>query len=407
MKIADFKNKKVLIMGLGLHGGGISVANFFDSVGASVTITDTKNKGQLKESLAQLKGKPILVLGKHRESDFLKADLIIKNPAVPTSSPYLEIAREKEIPIKNDVEIFFHLVNAEIIAVTGTKGKSSTAKIISEVLEKKYSVVLAGNIGVSPLEYIDDIKRNTKVVLELSSFILEDLTKSPHVAIITNLFPDHLNRYKSFSQYVGAKENIYKYQSKDDVLIVNREIANIKPPGRLILSDGSSKNIARIVGKLYSVHPKDIEEAILEYEGISHRQEFVLEKNGVKYYNDTAATNPTSVSFALDKFKNQGIVLIAGGEDKNLSYRSLAKHIGRRAKELILLPGGASELIKRDLKKFDYKEAKKMHEAVKIASRLAKKGDIVILSPGAASFNLFLNEFDRGEQFKKAVFNLK
>jgi len=202
-------------MGLGLHGGGVGVAKFFLSQGAKVLVTDLKTKSQLKESLNKLKTKPglvkpglVFILGKHRVGDFREADLVIKNPDVPSSSKFLKIARGNKIPIKSDIQVFFELCPAQIIGITGTKGKSTVATLTAELLREKYHTILAGNIGVSPLEFLNDIKEDNKVVLELSSFILEDLQKSPHIAVITNLFPDHLNRYKNFNEYTKAKKKM-------------------------------------------------------------------------------------------------------------------------------------------------------------------------------------------------------
>ena len=404
-----FKNQKVIVMGLGLHGGGVGVANFFISQGAKVLITDLKTKSQLKESLAKLKTRSELtrsdlVLGKHRIEDFRNADLIIKNPDVPSNSKFLKIARGNKIPIKSDIQLFFELCPAEIIGITGTKGKSTVSTLTAELLKEEYHTVLAGNIGVSPLEFLDDIKKNSKVVLELSSFILEDLQISPHIAVITNLFPDHLNRYKNFNEYTKAKKNIFKYQDENDVLILNKDLKNITSKSKIVYFDGENNSAAIAVAKEYKVPMKKIERVITTFKGVPHRQEFVADKKGVKYYNDTSATNPGSVKYALNKFEN--IILVAGGESKKLNYRALAKDIQESVKHLILLPGSASDLIERDLKKFPLHRVKSMKMAVKKASMLAEKGDTVILSPGAASFNLFKNEFDRGNQFKKEVKNL-
>ncbi|MBU3942669.1 UDP-N-acetylmuramoyl-L-alanine--D-glutamate ligase, partial [Patescibacteria group bacterium] len=280
----------------------------------------------------------------------------------------------------------------------------------AELLKEKYQTILAGNIGVSPLEFLDDIKKNSKVVLELSSFILEDLQKSPQIAVITNLFPDHLNRYKDFNHYVEAKKNIFRYQEKNDVLVLNKDLKMIanEANSKVFFFDGENNSAAITVAKILKVPDKKIQRVVATFKGVPHRQEFVADKNGVKYFNDTAATNPGAVKYALEKFKKDypHIILIAGGENKKLNYRALAEDIKKSATHLVLLPGSASELIKRDLKKFSVYEVKSMKMAVKRASQLAEKGDIVLLSPGAASFNLFKNEFDRGNQFIKAVNNL-
>jgi len=407
-------------MGLGLLGGGVGVAKFFVKQRAKVLVTDLKTKKELKESLKKLKGLPIkFVLGRHRKEDFIKADLIIKNPGVPPDSRYLKIARKHKIPIKNDVSIFFDLAKAEIIGVTGTKGKSTVATLIYLFLKRKYpKTILAGNIGLSPLEVLSRAKRGTKVVLELSSFELEDLKKSPKVAVITTLFPDHLNRYRSFREYIEAKKPIFKYQKKNDILVLNydnletRKLAS-EARSRVYFFRDSNVSAAVLVAKLFKISKKDIKKVLAKFKGVPNRQEFITEKRGVKYFNDTTATTPQSVILAIktfrERFPNSEIILIAGGLDKNLNYKSLAKEIKKSVVYLVLLPGTASGKLKKELKLFKKESkikifnVKSMKEAVKKASGITKRGDLVLLSPAAASFNLFKNEFDRGEQFVKAV----
>ncbi len=413
-----FKNKKVTIMGLGLLEGGVGAAKFFCKQGANVLVTDLKTKKQLKESVDKLKGLSIeFVLGKHRKEDFINTDLVIKNPSVPADSSYLKIAKKHKIPIKNDISIFFDLCQAPIIGITGTKGKSTTATLIYLLLKKKYNkTFLAGNIGISPLEILSKITKKSKVILELSSFELEDLKQSPHVAVITTLFPDHLNRYKNFREYIEAKKPIFKYQKKNDILILNYDNPEVKKlaseaPSKVLFFRNSCISAALAVAKLFKISKKDIKKILSNFKGVPNRQELIATKKGVKYINDTTATTPQSVILAINTFKkrfpNSGIILIAGGLDKNLNYKNLAEEIKRNVNSLILLPGTTSKKIKKGLEKFDkIYLVKSMREAVKKAARLAQKGDIVLLSPGAASFNLFKNEFDRGEQFKEAVKNL-
>ena len=399
-------------MGLGLHGGGVGAAKFFHKQGAKVLVTDLKTKKQLKKSVDKLKSLPIkLVLGKHRQEDFVKADLIIRNPGVPRESKYLKIAKDNSIPVKTDMDIFFDLCPGTIIGITGTKGKSTVATLVYLFLKKKYSkTFLAGNIGVSPLELLNKIDKKSKVVLELSSFELEDLKKSPKVAVITALFPDHLNRYKDFRHYVNAKKSIFKYQNKNDILVLN----NNDPETKKLYSEAKSKvyffkssnaAAAVLVAELFKIPKNDIKKILSNFKGVPHRQELVVIKKGVKYINDTTATNPEAVIFAIETFRERfpksKIVLIAGGEDKKLNYRSLARNIKHNVDYVVLFPGTASNKLKKDLSKFY--SVKSMKQAVKKASSLAQKGDIVLLSPGAASFNLFENEFDRGNQFVEAV----
>jgi UDP-N-acetylmuramoylalanine--D-glutamate ligase len=412
-----FKNKKVLIMGLGLNGGGVGAAKFFAKQCANVLVTDLKTKEQLSESVAKLKAFPKIkfTLGGHREADFISTDLIIKNPDVPSSSPYLEIARKNNIAIETDISLFFKLSDAFIIGVTGTKGKSTTASLICHILKSKYKrTFLAGNIGISSFELLPKIKKGDKVILELSSFELEDLSQSPNVAVITNIFPDHLNRYASMAEYIDAKKRIFKFQNKNDILILNgddpvvREFAK-EAKSKVIFSSGQ---LAVETAKFLGVPEKLIEKSVKNFKGVKSRQEFVGEISGVKYFNDTTATMPEAVIYAIntfaEKFPRAKLIFISGGVDKGLNYTELSDEIKEKVSQLVMLPGTASDKIKDGLK--DYKnlyEVFSMKEAVKKAKQLAGKGDLVVLSPGGSSFNLFKNEFDRGNQFVKAVKELR
>lgn len=407
-----FQDKKVTIMGLGLIGGGKGVAKFFAKQGAKVLVTDLRTREELKPSLEKLKGLPIrFVLGKHREEDFINTDLVIKNPGVRPDSFYLKIAKKHNISIKTDISIFFDLCKGIIIGVTGTKGKSTTATLIYKLLKTKYpKTILAGNIGVSPLEILPRVDKETKVVLELSSFELEDLKKSPKTAVITTLFPDHLNRYKNFKEYVEAKKPIFKYQKKNDVLVLNyddletRKLAK-EASSKVLFFRGSNISAAILVAKIFKISKKSIKKVLSDFKGIPNRQEIIATKKGVKYINDTTATTPQSVILAINTFKKRfpksKILLIAGGQDKNLNYENLAREIRKNVNYLILLPGTASDKIKKELGSLRVQWAKSMRDAVKKVAAMSQKGDIVLLSPGAASFNLFKNEFDRGEQFIK------
>ena len=429
-----FKGKKVLIMGLGLNGGGVGATKFFCRHGAEVLVTDLKTQEQLKESLEKLKKFKIkYVLGKHKEEDFLWADLIIKNPDVPNSSPYLEIARKNNILIETDVSLFFKMSNAFVIGVTGTKGKTTTASLIYHILKTKYkSIFLAGNIGISPLELLSKIKRGDKVVLELSSFGLEGLTKSPDIAVVTNIMPDHLNKYATMAEYIEAKKSIFIHQKPEDILIINssdfivRQFARQakskiiffnkveRPDGFKLLGEHNLLNLSAAVevARVLKVSEKNIKKSVKSFKGVPNRQEFVKEVGGVKYFNDTTATMPEATISAIksfsDSFLNSKIILICGGQNKGLDYKELIKVIKEKVDNLIMLPGTASDKIMAELKNYDNLRAVfSMDEAVKMAKELSKKGDIVVLSPAAASFNLFKNEFDRGSQFVKLVKNIK
>jgi UDP-N-acetylmuramoylalanine--D-glutamate ligase len=435
----NFTGKKVLIMGLGLNGGGVGAAKFFCSQKAEVLVTDLKTEDQLKESIEQLKGLKIkFALGKHEEKDFLWADLIIKNPDVPSSSPYLEIARKNKKEIETDASLFFKLSGAFIIGVTGTKGKSTTASLIYHILKQQFkNVFLAGNIGISPLELLGEIKKGDYAVLELSSFELDDLRQSPQIAVITNIMPDHLNRYEGMEEYMESKKAIFKYQTKNDFIVLNkddsivRQMAGEAKSKSVYFSDEELPNSINLDGfKLSGAHnlqnllaavkvaeilkiPAEIiEKSLKDFKGVPNRQEFVREAQGVKFFNDTTATMPeaaiAAINTFLDKFPDSRLILICGGMDKGLKYTELANLIKERVDEVIMLPGTASDKIRHYLGNYTrIQEAPSMPMAVKKAKKMAKKGDVVILSPGATSFNLFKNEFDRGRQFVAAVKNLK
>lgn len=426
-----FKNKKVLVMGLGLNGGGVGVAKFFYRQGAEVLVTDLKTKEQLKESLKELKkfSKIKYSLGGHKESDFLASDLIIKNPDVPSTSPYLEIARKNNIPIETDISLFFKLsgypLGPFIIGVTGTKGKSTTSSLIFHILKTKYKrTFLAGNIGISPLEILPKIKKGDKVVLELSSFALDDLNQSPNVAVVTNIFPDHLNRYATMENYIESKKRIFKFQKENDILILNED----DPVAQSFAKEAKSKvyfysaqndnpNLSNVLAavttaRLLNVDEKRVKKALSSFKGVPNRQEFVKSVKGVKYFNDTTATIPEAVIFAIDsfskKFPGSKIFLICGGVYKGVDYKKMAEKIREKKVTVILLPGNASDKIKESLSGYkEINEVVSMRGAVKKAAKLAHKNDVVVLSPAASSFNMFKNEFDRGNQFVKAVKGLK
>ncbi len=459
----DFKGKKITVMGLGLQGGGVAVAKFLARHKAKVLVTDIKSKKELAPSLASLKGLKIeYVLGIHREEDFIRSDMIIKNPAVPWESPYLALAKKHHVPIETDAGIFFKYCPSPVMGVTGTKGKTTVATLAYEMIrEEKKNALLGGNIPqMSLLDLLEKIKKNTPVILELSSWQLEGLKKpkiSPHIACITNIYPDHLNRYRSLEEYIASKKIIFLYQGVDDFLVLNfdqeegRNFAR-EAKGRIfwfslrqkaipgayvqdgkiyfacdkegkteeILSTSSLKlrgehNLANVLAAvvlagIYGIKAKSIQKVLRDFKGVPHRLEEIRNWNGIKFYNDTTATNPHAAIVALSVFP-EPIILLAGGASKKLPSGELAKKIQEKAKAVILFKGEASDDLKKELKKIraDHlikKEVAGMFEAIEEAKKWARRGDVVLLSPGAASFGLFKNEFDRGKQFRQIVLNL-
>jgi len=457
-----FGGKRVVVMGLGVHGGGIGVAKFFAKIGAQVIVTDLKPSSELSSSLTELSSFKNIqyVLGEHRKKDFQEADLIIKNPGVPDDSPFLNIAKESGVVIDTDIGIFFNLSPAPIIGVTGTKGKSTTATLITELLKSHFPIVLAGNIRISALEILPNITPNHYVVLELSSWQLEGLVqhqKSPKIAVITNIDQDHLNRYSSFEAYIKAKKLIFNYQTNKDLLILNANCHSLVEFPKdaksktyfygIDLSKISSYNhgctikddwliwqkeqiapvesfkllgehnlqnalAAITVAKLLGIPNESIRESLGKFKPLQGRLEIVKEIDEITFINDTTATTPIATLKAI-KSLSKPIILIAGGADKNLSYKEFTETIQKTVKAVILLPGTATEKIKKRLnhilreriveEKTAWYEAKDMKEAVVIAWRIAEKGDVVLLSPAAASFGLFTHEFERGNAFLKSI----
>ncbi|MBI2054551.1 MAG: UDP-N-acetylmuramoyl-L-alanine--D-glutamate ligase [Candidatus Sungbacteria bacterium] len=437
----DFKSKKVLVMGLGLHGGGAGAARFFTKARAKVTVTDLKTKKELAPSLAELKKlkKITYHLGGHRASDFKNADFVIKNPGVPESSNFVTIAECAGVPVLSDVEIFFKLCPAKIIGVTGTKGKSTAAWLISQFLKSAGKrVIVGGNIRKSVLDLVDAAKKSDWVVLELSSFQLDSLAKSrlsPEVALITNIFPDHLNRYPNFRAYADSKTNIFKHQKKNDWLFFSADdkltsrlakkapskvlpFAASKTIGPFIkfiansLPDYQRSNIAAAiaVAKHIGVGDRVIKKTLRQFTGLKGRMEVVGKVRGIEFINDTTATNPEAAEKAVVFTKKQigrgSLHIIAGGSDKSLPLAGFVAALKKHAATVIFLPGGSTEKMKAGLGKSDRPkivEVKTMRQAVRSAFTAAKKGDAVLLSPGAASFGLFKHEFDRGEKFVQEV----
>jgi len=443
MKKTDFKDKKITVMGIGLHGGGIAAVRFFASAGARVIATDLKTEKDLAASLEKLKGLKNVkfVLGQHRIEDFERVDMVVMSPAAKWTSKHIEAALAKKVPIEMDSSIFFKLCKLPIIGVTGTKGKTTTATLVAEILKTDGKKVFTAGIGQKPvLDVLAEIEKakNGVVVFELSSWRLSALGRSglsPHIAVITNIYPDHLNYYGSMEKYIADKKYIFSNQKPDDCLILNydndasRGLAR-DAKSKVIFFGGEEKDICdlndiRLRGKhnvgnvraaaaaalAFGAAPEHICEAVKNFKGVPHRLELVRELDKVKYVNDTAATMPDAAIAGVNSF-SENIILIAGGADKNLDFKDFAKAVSEKVKKLILLKGEATEKIKAELKKIGAEklidsEFDSMEKAVLRAKSLAGPGDVVLLSPGAASFGLFLNEFNRGEKFREAVEKLQ
>ena len=457
--LGEFANLKVTIMGLGVHGGGLASALFFASRGAEVTITDLKDETELKSSIGKLKRYPVhLVLGRHREQDFSDADLILKNPAVPWNSPYLELSRSRGIPVETDISVFLSQVSNPIIAVTGSKGKSTVSSAIFHGLQAKWPHArLGGNIAVSPLTFIDELAADDPIVLELSSWQLADLrgkkSLKPSVSLITNIYPDHMNRYRDMDEYIEDKKVIFQSQANGSSAVFNRDDPHQRPFSRMTRAKAytfscrplpKNQEGAFLAGEKGFVRLGGVEEEILPerlkvlgphnrlnllasglvlrlfglpsdvvrtsmggFNGIEHRLELFAEHRHTRFYNDSAATIPHATVEALRSVP-QPIILITGGTDKNLDFSPLLEVIDI-PEHIILLRGSATDKIIRLLeeKALSYTGPhRSMREAVTEAFQMAEKGSSVVLSPGCTSFEMFQNEFDRGKQYKELVLSL-
>ena len=437
MPSTSYQNTRVLVMGLGIHGGGLGIARFFCERGAIVTVTDLRPESELGPSLEALRDCSIeYVLGEHREQDFRDAELVIRNPAVPVDSRYLAIARQHRVPIDMEMGIFFRECDPKrIIGVTGTRGKSTTATFIQHLLDAHGAdSVLAGNIRRSAVALLDDLRPRQTVVLELSSWQLESLDqhrRSPGVAVITNVLPDHLNRYPDMDAYAAAKGAIVRYQAPDDLAVLNRDnqlAANFADSTEAEIRWFSGRDVlpgwdrARIAGEhnranlaaaiaataRFAIPEATVARAVASFPGVPYRLQQVGQADGVRYVNDTCSTTPDATLAALATVTGP-IVLIAGGSDKLLDFDALGRQVralGPRLRSIILLPGEGTAKLRLVLPPDPLHDVASMKEAVTLAAREAHPGDVVLLSPACASFGLFKNEFDRGDQFNDCVLAL-
>lgn len=460
----DLKNKKITVMGLGVHGGAIGNIKWLHDQGAKLVVTDLKSGEALQENIAEvekLEGVE-LVLGRHREHDFTEADMVIRNPAVPKDSRFLGLARDAGVPVEMDSSLFFKVCPSKnIIGITGTKGKTTTTHAIGEVLKEKKAVVV-GVEGTTPLGSMPDIDEDTIVVFELSSWRLEAMNEyqiSPSIAVVTSIYKDHLNTYDSFDDYIETKKGITKWQvpsgkvllnADDEVLRTWKDATkaevwwySVEEPfgdrgialvdGNVVIYEGEKQQkIMPVVGLPFtSEHERrnvlpaiwmanefgmrgpEIVSSVGSIKGLPHRLEQVGVIDGALYINDSSATMPDATIAALKSFEGKDIILILGGNDKELEFEDLGKAVGAAGvKKLIWLPGTITEVMQEEVwKNKGLKEisvdVNDMEEAVQEANAAAASGDVVLLSPGATSFYLFQHEFERGDDYKTEVGRLK
>lgn len=417
------RGKKVLVFGLGRQGGGSGDAEWLKRQNAIVRISDKDlelcPEGQTKDQI-----------------DW--AEIIIKNPAVPDDHELILYAKELGKPVFTSVALFVKHSTVKTIGVTGTRGKSTTVALITKFLDTMYpgQIMSGGNIaGTSCLALFDDEENKKYVVLELSSFQLHnfhDLKVSPNIAIITNLYPDHLNRYPSMELYRKDKEAICAYQNEEDYCLYNADnegAKEISAASKAIKVTYSAKEVEDWDTKLPGKHNREniaavakladvlkldlgnVKSVVRDFDGLPFRIELIKTVGGVNYINDTTATTPTAAIKALSSV-NGPIVWITGGHSKNLPFDDLLKavEVNQNIKKIIILGSKFIPDYVERLKQIagDKIEATvmSMDEAVKLSHKIAKEGDTVLMSPGFTSFDLFKNEFDRGRQFNEVVRSL-
>lgn len=434
-----FKGKRITLMGLGLLGRGVGDAHFLAECGADLVVTDLKSEDDLSNSVEQLKDFKNITfhLGGHRMDDFENRDLIVKAAGVSLDSLFVAHAKKNNIPVRMSADLFVELAGVPIVGITGTRGKSTVTHLLAHILRTAgKKVLVGGNIkGVSNLELLKEVSPDAIAVLELDSWQLQGFGEakiSPHVAVFTTFMSDHMNYYRNnMRTYFEDKTNIFLYQTPEDTLILGEHVVpfieeygyknKIRSHVTIVKKEALPKSwrlklpgehnrynaaLAVAATRTLGVDDEVIKSAIESFVGVPGRLELVREVRGVKVYNDTTATVPEATTAALhalrsDSEQNQNIILILGGADKGLDMSELLKEIPKYCKKVLLLAGTGTERIKTDLSKSMIYHT--LDQAVKEAFASAKEGDAVLLSPAFASFGMFKNEYDRGEQFNKLV----
>lgn len=457
----NIKGKKVAVLGIGISN--IPAIKYLVELGAKVSARDKKEK--LHDSVDMLKNIGVeFVLGDNYLENLENYDYIFRSPGIKPFTYEIEKAVELGNTIlTSEIEKVIELSPCKVIGVTGSDGKTTTTTLIAKFLEQAgYKVWLGGNIGTPLFSKLDEMKKEDVVVLELSSFQLMTLDKSPHISVITNISPNHLDYHKDYNEYIMSKANIFLSQNKNDILVLNKDCSitnnylkiiedrnidtNIRAfsvendvkkgvylKNNYIVSNifGKNEKICNIKDvKLVGIHnlanicaaataiydlvdKNDIKTVVTSFGGVEHRMELVAQKSGVKWYNDSIGTSPTRTIAGLKSF-NDKVILIAGGYDKNIPYEPLAPYILEKVKHLILIGKTATKIrnaVIAEAKKkevelkeiLDIVEFNTLEECVNYANKIAKENDIVVMSPASASFDMYKNFEERGNHFKRLV----
>lgn len=444
------ENKRVLVIGLGITG--LSTVKALNHLGARLIVYDSKSELNLKTFFDGIGDIPV---EKYLETDTLPLediDLIIKSPGIPLELGILTEAKSRNIEIITDIELAYRISKTNnIIGITGTNGKTTTTTLVGEILKAaNYNTYLAGNIGIGILENMVKSKADDVFVIETSSFQLENtLSFKPKISLVINIKPDHLNWHGSFNNYIKSKKKIFKNQDENDFTILNYDDKIVREMSKeinskiiwfsvnnklkngifiqdkyIVIKDEDKltkilpiesinlvlENVLASIGIAWAmdVDVKTMSKVLLEFKGLEHRIEFVKTINGISFYNDSKGTNPDATIKAIEVVK-EPIILIGGGHDKGSEFDELIQSFNGKVKELILL-GATKEKIKLAAEKYEFTKihlVDGMREAVNLAYELGTKDDNVLLSPACASLDMYSNFEERGQDFKKIVFDIE
>jgi UDP-N-acetylmuramoylalanine--D-glutamate ligase len=447
----ELRGKRVLAVGLARTG--VATALFCAARGARVTATDTRAENEIGEAISALRAAGVsLELSGHRENTFLEQDLIIPSPGVPADAPLLKAARAKGVTIWSEIELADRFLNGRLIGITGSNGKTTTASLIEHILRSAgFPTILAGNIGTPLISQVEQTNDKTITVAELSSFQLELIeTFRPNISVFLNLTPDHLDRHGTFEAYGAAKARIFENQTEADSAVLNADDqattarvptrphvywfsrkqrvaqgAFAREQGILFRHDGVEETILKLeeiplpgahnvenvlaavaATRLAGAEPAAIAKGVRSFAGVEHRLEFVAEIGGVRYYNDSKATNVDATLKALDAFPGR-ILIILGGKDKGSDYTVLQAPLREKAILALLIGAAADKIEKQIAGSVAIERAETMERAVETATHAARTGDVVLLAPACASFDQFQNYEHRGRVFKELVHQLE
>ena len=463
-KFEEFKNnikgKKIAVLGLGVSN--IPAIIYLDRLGAIIYAHDRIETLEDKHDEIKKLDNIRFYLGEENLKDLDKVDYILRSPGVKSFLPEIEEAVNKGVKLTSEIELLVEYAPCKIIGITGSAGKTTTTTLVTEILKDAgYNVWTGGNIGIPLFTKLDEIKEDDIIVLELSSFQLMTMKKSPDVSLVTNIYEDHLDYHRNFEEYVIAKTNIFSHQKENDICILNYDSEFTKDFEKIIsdnnlknnvvyfsenmldkngayLKDGNiyynedgnvihiidtsklklkgNKNYLNVCSAICAVKPfvefSSIVKSLEKFKGVEHRIEYVTTKNGVEYYNDSISTTPGKAMAALTAFDKK-IILIAGGYDKNLDYSNIGAYIIKACKEVILLGSTTEKIYDSIINDKEYnkediniQKVNSLEEAVVLASKNANSGDIVIMSPASASFDMFKSYKQRGNIFKELVNSL-